>query len=194
LAMVIFFCYPILVAVSSWLLHGHNMNRGMILTLIIMTAGLFMMRNSSAEQMSFIGIFFGIANAICYAYYVMGSKKLSSVAMDSNIFTIMVCFGSSFIFLAISLSMHSFTFPSSSSGFIYVLALGILATALPIQLMLEGLKYVSSLRASIISVLEPLITVIVGIILLNESITTLQMLGSLMVLGSALLVQFNRDL
>jgi drug/metabolite transporter (DMT)-like permease len=194
LAMVIFFSYPILVAVSSWFLHGHTLNGGMLLTLVIMTIGLFLMRNSASEHMSFLGIFFGIVNAICYTYYVMGSKRLSSVVMDSNIFTIMVCFGSSFIFLAISLSTHSFVFPSTWLGFVDILALGILATAVPIQLMLEGLKYVSSLRASIISVLEPLITVVVGIILLNESITNLQMLGSLMILGSALLVQFNRDL
>jgi drug/metabolite transporter (DMT)-like permease len=194
LAMVIFFSYPIIVAVSSWFLHDHKLNASILLTLVVMTTGLFLMRNSASKGMSFLGILFGIINAICYAYYVMGSKKLSSVTMDSNIFTIMVCFGSSFIFLAISLSTHAFSFPVSLKGCGYILALGILATALPIQLMLEGLKYVSSLRASIISVLEPLITVFVGIILLDESISTVQAVGALMILGSTLLVQFNRNL
>jgi drug/metabolite transporter (DMT)-like permease len=60
--------------------------------------------------------------------------------------------------------------------------------------MLEGLKYISSLRASIISVLEPLVTVVLGVILLNESISNLQILGSCLILGSTLLVQFNRGL
>jgi drug/metabolite transporter (DMT)-like permease len=194
LAMVIFFSYPIMIALGSWLIHRHKLNGGIVLTLIVMTTGLFLIRNSSSETINVLGISFGIINALCYAFYVMGSKQLSTVNLDSNVFTIMVCLGSSFIFLILSLFSHTFVFPATLKNWEYLLAIGVLATALPIQLMLEGLKYVSSLRASIISVLEPLVTVVLGVILLNESISDLQIVGSLLILGSTLLVQFNRGL
>jgi drug/metabolite transporter (DMT)-like permease len=50
------------------------------------------------------------------------------------------------------------------------------------------------MRASIISVLEPLVTVVVGIILLNESISNVQLIGGLLILSSALVVQFQKGL
>jgi drug/metabolite transporter (DMT)-like permease len=141
-----------------------------------------------------IGIFFGILSAVCYAFYVIGSKRFSSITMDSNILTVTVCFGCAFIFLVLTLSTGNFILPHSMQGWLYLLALGILATALPIQLMLEGLKYVSSMRASIISVLEPLITVFVGVLLLDEAVSQLQMLGAGIILASALLIQFQKEL
>lgn len=194
LAMVIFFSYPIIIAMASWLTRRHQLNPWILFTLIVMSTGLFLIHDSSSTEVNLIGILFGIINAVCYAFYVIGSKSLSSKTMDSNIFTIMVCLGCSFIFLILSITTHSFVFPLTLKIWGYIAALGILATALPIQLMLEGLKYVSSLRASIISVLEPLVTVFVGIILLDESITYLQVIGSFLILSSTLLIQFNRDL
>jgi drug/metabolite transporter (DMT)-like permease len=194
LAMVIFFSYPIMIAVGSWLIHRHKLNAGIVFTLITMTIGLFLIHNSSSEEVNVLGITFGVLNALCYAFYVMGSKQLSTVNIDSNVFTIMVCLGSSFIFLILALITSTFVIPTTLKNWEYILAVGILATAIPIQLMLEGLKYISSLRASIISVLEPLVTVVLGVILLNESISDLQMLGSCLILGSTLLVQFNRGL
>jgi drug/metabolite transporter (DMT)-like permease len=194
LAMVIFFSYPIIVAITPCIRHRRKLNGGIAITLIVMTTGLFMIRNSSSTEMNFLGIFYGIVNAICYAFYVMGSKRLSSAKMDSNIFTFMVCMGSAVIFLMLSLATHSFVFPATLKSFTYVLALGVLTTALPIQLMLEGLKYVSSLRASIISVLEPLVTLLVGILILQESITSIQLFGAILIMGSTLLVQFNKEL
>jgi drug/metabolite transporter (DMT)-like permease len=194
LAMVIFFSYPIIVALTPCILHRQKLNTGIALTLVIMMAGLFLIHHSSSVEMNFFGIFYSIINAICYAYYVMGSKKLSSAKMNSNIFTFMVCMGSAFVFLVLALGTHSFVFPTTLKSFWYVVALGVVATALPIQLMLEGLKYISSLRASIISVLEPLVTLIVGIIVLNEAVSTLQIVGSILIIGSTLLVQFNREL
>jgi drug/metabolite transporter (DMT)-like permease len=194
LAMVIFFSYPIMVALGSWMIHRHKLSPAVLLTLTTMTVGLFLLRDSAGDKLNWIGIVFGLINASCYAFYLIGSKHLSTATIDSNVFTVMVCVGSAAIFLLLSLTSHTFVIPVTFKSWIYLLALGILATAVPIQLMLEGLRYVSSVRASIISVLEPLVTVIVGVILLAESITSLQILGAILILGSTLLIQFNREL
>lgn len=194
LAMVIFFSYPIVVALFSWMVQRKQLNLGTVFALLIMMIGLFLLQNSTKYSFSVIGIVFGIIAAICYAFYLIGSKKFSSIIINSNILTIMVCFGCAFIFLTMAVSTGSFVFPNSIKNWIYLLVLGILVTALPIQLMLEGLKHVSAMRASIISVLEPLVTVFVGILLLDEAISYSQALGSFLILGSALLVQFQSKL
>lgn len=194
LAMVIFFSYPMIVAISSWIINRENFNFITGLTLLMMTVGLVLLKDTSGQAYNLIGIFFAILAAICYAGYVIGSKKFSSTRIDSNILATIVCFGCALLYLTLTLSTHGFTLPHTTKSWTNLLALGILATAIPIQLMLEGLKYVSSIRASIISVLEPLITVIVGILLLGESISHVQLLGVLIILGSATAVQFHKKL
>ncbi len=192
--MVIFFSYPIIVALASWIKNRESMNAASFLSLISMVIGIFLLQDFSTHQFNIIGILFGMLAAICYASYVMGSKHISSPKVNSNVLTTIVCLGCACIFLLLSLLSHDFVFPHSIESCLTLLAFGILATALPIQLMLEGLKYISSMRASIISVLEPLVTVFVGVMLLDESISMLQILGISIILISAVLVQFKREL
>ncbi len=194
LAMVIFFSYPIAIALYSCLMHKKVLKLGTVCTLVAITTGLFLLRDSSNHPISLLGIFFGLLSSITYAFYVIGCKRFSSLNMDSAILTTVVCFSCSVVFLVLALFNHSLAFPSSLKAWIYILGLGIFVTAIPIQLMLEGLKRISSLRASIISVLEPLVTVLVGVLLLNESISTIQMVGVIILLGSTLLIQFQKEL
>lgn len=192
LAMVIFFSYPIAVALYSWLVHRHKMTWQTLATLLLMFIGLILLHDFSGQGLSLTGLFFGILSALSYALYIIGSKKFSTVAINSNILTMIVCFGCALIFLILSLTSNSFILPQSTGSWASLLTLGVLVTAVPIQLMLKGLKHVSATRASIISVLEPLVTVIVGLIFLNESVTYLQFIGGFLILSSAIFIQFQK--
>ncbi len=192
LAMVIFFSYPIAVALHSWLVHRHKMTWQTLSTLLLMFTGLILLHDFTGQGLSFSGLLFGILSALSYALYIIGNKKFSTVAINSNILTMAVCFGCAIIFLILSLHSNDFILPQSTSAWVSLLALGILVTAVPIQLMLNGLKHVSATRASIISVLEPLVTVIVGLIFLNESVTNLQFIGGFLILSSAIFIQFQK--
>ncbi len=191
-AMVIFFAYPIMVALFSWITQK-NFNLKTFLALLAMMLGLFFIKGESDNDIGLTSILFAIAAAISYAFYIIGSKKYASNLMDSNILTVLVSVGCASLFLGFALVTNSFSFPNDLKTIAYLIALGIFATALPIQLMLEGLKIISSVRASIISVLEPLVTVLVGVLFLNESISSIQILGVIIIISSALLIQFQKN-
>lgn len=194
LAMVIFFSYPIAVSFISWVAYRKHFNIRIMLALITILLGMFLLQAFSSTTVSLAGILFGILAGVCYAIYIIGSKHYSNIAMGSNIITIIVCFSCALIFLTLSTVAHTFSFPLSLKNWLYLLALGIFATAIPIQLLLEGLKHISAMRASIISVLEPLVTVFIGILCLHESVSLLQTLGVIMILASAILIQVQREL
>jgi len=194
LAMVIFFSYPILVALISWILKENHFNLVSIFMLAFMCGGLFLLQDNSNNKFDIAGISLALLSSLGYALYVIGSKKISSLTIDTKLLTTAVCFGCAFIFLIISLFTHTLAFPHTLKNCLLLLAFGILSTAIPIQLMLIGLRYISSIRASIISVLEPLVTLLVGIALLHESISHMQLLGAFIILASALFVQFQKDL
>ncbi len=192
LAMVIYFSCPIIITLYAWVKNREfNLSIGIMLMAIIF--GLLLLNNTSKSH-ELRGIFFALAAALCYAFYLLGSKHFSSTTLSPNVLTMTVCFGCSTLFLALALATHSFVVPKTMKIWSDIFSLAIFATALPIQLMLIGLKYVSSMRASIISVLEPLVTLLIGIILLHESMSHQQLLGAAIILSSAILVQLKKEL
>ncbi len=194
IAMVIFFAYPVIVALYSWLTKKSTLNIFTFAVLLAMLLGLYLLKGPSEQQLALSGILFALAAAISYAGYIIGSKKYGSNIIDSNILTVVVSLSCALLFLIIALTSNSFSFPNTLKTWGYLITFGTLATAIPIQLMLEGLKHISSVRASILSVFEPLVTVFLGVWLLNESITAMQVVGAVIIMGSSLLIQFQRNL
>lgn len=194
IAMVIFFAYPVIVALYSWLTQKSSINLVTLAVLLAMMVGLYLLKGPSEQQLAISGILFALAAAISYAAYIIGSKKYGSNIIDSNILTVVVSLACSLLFLIIAIASNSFSIPNSLKTWGYLITFGTLATAIPIQLMLEGLKHISSVRASILSVFEPFVTVFLGVWLLNESITAMQIIGAVIIMGSSLLIQFQKNL
>lgn len=192
LAMVIFFSYPVFVAIYAWIVKKSPINMIAVASLLTISIGMILLKGHGESSVDMTGILFSIASALFYAFYVLSSKQ-NAGAISSNLLTILICLGNAVIFFIMACATKSFVFPHHVTTWIHIFALGIFATALPIQLLFIGLRYVSPLKASILSVLEPVITMIVGAILLDESMSSLQFLGVIIVLLGATLIQFERQ-
>lgn len=192
LAMVIFFCYPVFVAGFAWVQNYWRINKYSAASLAAIVFGLVLLKGTDHSAINAVGIILAMAAALSYALYVYRSKRMINTT-HSSYFTVIICFNCAAVFFIIACATHTFAFPPSLNAWLYIFALSIIATAIPIQLLLEGLKIISSVKASILSVLEPVVTLIVGITLLSESITTLQITGVLILLVGAIVVQFSRE-
>lgn len=73
-----------------------------------------------------------------------------------------------------------------------VLGFGLIATAFAIQAFYAGVKRVGGARASLISTVEPVYTVVLAMILFGERLTPLQWLGGALVIGAVLLAETGR--
>lgn len=190
LAMVIFFSFPVFVALLAWISGTWKMNFIAFAALLAVVCGLFLLKGRGSQTLDGVGIMLAMLGAICFASYVYGSQHTIK-QHDSLLLTLSVCFSNSIIFLVWSCYTNSFVVPSSLDAWFYICAIGIIATALPIQLLLDGLKYISPVKASILSVLEPVVTVLVGLVLLHESMTFTQLMGVMVLLSGAVLIQFE---
>ncbi|RDI42551.1 DMT family transporter [Aquicella lusitana] len=189
--MVIFFSFPVFVTLFAWLFSGWRINKHTFASLVAVVTGLLLLKGQGQYQLDIFGLFFAILAAFCYASYVYGSQH-SAKTIDSRLLTFLICFANTVIFLILSCYTHSLSVPVTPVAWCYVLALGIIATAVPIQLLLDGLKYISPVKASILSVLEPVVTVIIGLALLHEKMSYTQSIGVIIVLLGAILIQFER--
>jgi drug/metabolite transporter (DMT)-like permease len=68
--------------------------------------------------------------------------------------------------------------------------MGALSTVLPILTLFVGIAYLGASNASILSTLEPLITILLAAVLLKERVAPLQYLGGCLIVASVLLLQF----
>ncbi|WP_158589376.1 EamA family transporter [Halococcus sp. IIIV-5B] len=66
---------------------------------------------------------------------------------------------------------------------------GLLGTAVPIVLFVRGLDRIEASHASVIGTAEPLVTVVLGVVLLGETATPVLVVGGGLVLCGVLLIQ-----
>jgi drug/metabolite transporter (DMT)-like permease len=85
----------------------------------------------------------------------------------------------------------SFHVPSGLNNWFNIIGIGLLCTAIPILLLLKALQYIDAEKAATLSVLEPVFVLIFGIILLDEKVTFIQIMGTIIVLSGALMVLFH---
>lgn len=195
LAMVIFFTYPIFVAILSILSKKSPVNKPTIISLILIVIGsiLIAFGDGINMEMDLIGLTFALASGLGYGLYVFGSKE-SSKRMSPLLSAFVVCLGNTAAFSLYSLfGQGYFLTPSSQAIWTDIFLFALIGTVLPIILLLRGMKTLSANKASIIGVLEPVTVLAVGALILKEEVTWLQFLGAVIILLSAAVVQFEKD-
>ncbi|KTD25092.1 integral membrane protein [Legionella maceachernii] len=188
LAMVLFFTYPAMVMFINFVLYRQKVSRIYYLALLIILIGMLCLMRGSQFNFNLIGLSMALLSALFYALYIIASKTSPVPPLVS---TLWVSLGSAFTCLIAAILEKTFVVPFAVSVWINICGIGIICTALPIVLLLKGLKQISSLQASILSVLEPVFVVIFGILLLNEKVNFMQAIGVFVLLFGALLSLLN---
>lgn len=184
LGMVIFFTYPAIVVLCNRFLYKCQIHQGYYISVVLILFGLLLLADIG-DDFNYWGILLGLISAAGYAFYIMTSKKYNQ--LHPLLSALMVSIGCTIFCLIFALFNDSFSIPQQSTFWFNSLGLGIISTALPILLLLEGLKYTSSEKASILGVLEPVFVALIGVMLLGEELKFLQILGVIIILGGALL-------
>jgi drug/metabolite transporter (DMT)-like permease len=191
LSMVIFFTYPVLVMLLNFLVYKQGIPKVYYLAIFIILIGMLFLVDMNELSFNLWGILFGIASAFFYACYIIASKRNR---LSPNMSTLMVCLGCMVTSLVMSVCNQTFVIPVSTTVWLHLLGIAIIATAIPILLMLYSLQYISSEKASILSVLEPVFVVVFGILLLGESLRFLSAIGIIFVLAGALITLLSQKI
>lgn len=191
LAMVLFFSFPIFVALLSWTFGRVKVSLLAVGALTAVIIGLVCLHGGNRQNIAWQGISLGVLSALFYAVYLHNSHN-NARHMDAKLLTLLVCVGNAFLFGSYSCVADSFQLPTSWQAWSYIVALATVATVIPIWLLLKGLKEVSAIQGAILSVMEPIITLLIGVMILKESVGPLQMVGVAIILASAVAIQFDK--
>ncbi|WP_133127803.1 DMT family transporter [Legionella nagasakiensis] len=191
LAMVIFFTYPVIVMLLNYFFYGQQMPRIYYLATLTILSGMVLFVDMHEIALDLSGIILGVISAFFYACYIVASKQSR---ISPNMSALMVSVGAMTTCLLVTLVNHTFVIPISLAIWGNLIGIGIIATAIPILLLLYSLKYINSEKASILSVLEPIFVVIFGVLLLGEKLTPQHTMGIIIVLAGALITLFSHKI
>jgi len=191
LSMVIFFTYPVIIMLLNYFFYGQAIPKVYYFAIVIIMAGMILLIDLNDAGFDLFGIILGLGAAFFYACYIISSKKNN---ISPNVSTLMVCSGCMLTCFLVTIFSNTFVIPATTVVWINLLGIGVISTIIPILLMLHSLKYITTEKASILSVLEPVFVVLLGALLLGEHLELRSGLGIILILAGALITLFSHKI
>lgn len=188
-AMVLY-VYPILVAVAAAALRIDHFGLPEGLALAFSSAGLSLVLGGTMQGSS-AGFLLALVAALCYSgYIVIGSRNI--VAVDAIACSTVVLTTAAVCCLILTLSRGP-QWPQSAGAWTAVVGVAVFGTAVAIAAFVAGLRRVGPTQAAVLSTLEPVVTVALGIGFLGEKPTTSAAVGGGLILVAAIGLTLARN-
>ena len=194
---LILFAYPTLVVFLSAIVLKKPIGSIQFIALIITYLGITLTFYEKAfveqSQQFLWGAFWVFIAALTYAIYIVGSGqwlprlgtwRFTSLAMIASAFAILCHHG-----LTRQWQLAHFERPV----YYYTIAMATIATVIPSFLISAGIKLIGANNASIIGSVGPVSTIILAYIFLNERLSLLQFLGTLIVILGVLIISTQKN-
>lgn len=188
IASIMLYTYPVIVTVLSAWIYRESITRYKVLALVISSAGLVMVVGIAFEGLNYLGVFFGGMAAVVYSLYLIICNKLVGT-VSPIVMTAYVSTSAAVAFSILGWATGDVNMAISTQGWLAILGIAVISTALAIMTLFQGMKLVGPSRASIISTVEPVITICAAFLLLSEKLSLFQVIGAGLVISAVVLIQ-----
>ncbi|WP_100400011.1 EamA family transporter [Bacillus sp. FJAT-44742] len=196
LAVVLLYTGPVFVAVMARFIFKEPFTVTKALALLVMVLGCAYtvgMLPLGSESIGIMAILFGIASGFFYALYSIFGKFLSGRYHSLTITAYSLIFGSVFLLFTspIMSKAHLLTEPGV---LLNGLGLALFATVCAYFLYTAGLTYIESSRAAILSIIEPVVAIAIGVLVFGDILSGWQTVGILLIFGAIALTVYGHVL
>lgn len=136
-----------------------------------------------------LGIALAIGSAVIYSIYITVGSVVTDgldVIAVSTIVCVAAAVVSGLIVLGLAVAGRPAAFPESAQGWGSAVAIAVICTVIAILAFFGGLPLLGPTAASVLSTLEPVVTVGLATWLLSESLAGVQLIGAVLVLAAVL--------
>ncbi len=187
LAALLLYTFPIYVSILSFWVDRETLSRTTILSMGLSIGGLALVLGASFGVIDVYGVLLACGAALVYScYIVLGNRVVRQ--LPSMVTSTFVSLFAAFSLLVIGLSNGSLVLQIGGQAFAAIVGIALFSTVLSMLTFFQGLKLIGSTRASVLSMIEPVITSGFSALLFGERLTLWQWIGGLAVLGGATLV------
>ena len=190
-AMVLHFVYPAAVVLGGVLFYREKVTAGGLVSMLICLVGMSLFY-TPGETLDWRGSILAIASGVAYAAYILllshfKYREVSGFLLNVYIFSI-----NSVVMLLVCLAGGMLTIPSSASIWGLCFFFAVVINVFTVAMFQKGTMMIGGQQAAILSTMEPITSVVVGILAFNEVMSLRTAIGSvLVILASILIVLFD---
>ena len=191
LASLLLYTYPALVFCGAVALRREQVTRWKALALVLASAGAaLVLLGGGTGGMDAGGVALALAAAAAYATYILVAEG-AVARIDAFLLSALIATGAAVTFLVAGVIGGALTF--TPGGWIWIAAIAIFSTVLSIVTFMLGMERVGSSTASILSTVEPVVTVGLAVALYGDPLGLPQILGGVLVLTAVVALQARGD-
>ena len=190
LLALILYVYPALVLIAAVSLGRERASVRRVAALLIALAGTaLVLLGAASGSLDALGTAMGFGAAVAYTIYILAGDRVGA-GVPPLALAALVCTGATFTFLLASPFRGGPELGFGAEGWLWVSAIALVSTVGAIVLFFAGLARVGPSAASILSTLEPVVTVALAAAAFGESLSAVQLLGGVLVLGAVVVMQW----
>ncbi len=191
LASLLLYTFPALVCCGAVALGREHVTPWKAMALALATAGTaLVLLGGGSGGLEATGVLFGLAAAVTYAAYILIAEGMVG-RIDPWHMSALIATGAAATLVVTGALTGALELPAATA-WIWIAAIALLSTVAPIGAFLLGLERVGAPTASIVSTVEPVVTVSLAIVIFDEGFGPAQALGAVLVLGAVLALQSRR--
>ena len=182
---ILLYLYPALVTGFSILFFKKKITRPEIIALILALTGTVCVIGLETGGKP-LGIILGVMAAFIYSTYIItGSRIMPNTDVITTSTVIMMSAGTVY---TMGILIRGAQFPTQVAGWGAVGGIVVFSTVIAIVTFFEGLKRIGPVHSSMLSTIEPVVTVALAWIAFNEGVTLIKFIGGAMILTAGIML------
>lgn len=183
-ATLAYYCGPVIVMILSPMLFREKLTWAKVVGFLAVMVGMFCVNIQMLNEGKTVwGLFCGAMTALLYAVMVIFNKKAASIkGLENSMWQLLTAFLTVGVFVAFK---QGFALHIASEDWIPILILGILNTGIGCYFYFSSIGNLPVQTVAVCGYLEPLSAVVLSMLFLNESMTLVQGVGAVLILGGA---------
>ncbi len=186
-AALLLYCYPALVVAGAVALRRERLTRRRAGALALSLLGVaLVLVGGTGVAIDPLGAGLALGAAAGYTGYILLADGLGR-RLGAARLAALVCAGAAVTFTLAGASTGQLDLALSAEAWGWIAAMALLSTVVPLVAFLAGMKRVGAGRASILSTLEPPVTVLLAFVAFGERLAPWQLAGGALVLAAVAL-------
>ncbi len=193
LLSLLLYTFPGMVAVAAIVLGRERADSRRLGALALASFGLVLvLASAKAGSLDPVGTALALCAAVIYTTYILVSEGVAG-RIRPGLLSALVCTGAA-VTLTAGSALLGDLHPGevSAAGWGWLGALAMISTVAAVSLFFAGLKRVGPTTASILSTVEPVVTVVLAFLVFGELLGLVQLLGGALVIAAVLVLASYR--
>jgi drug/metabolite transporter (DMT)-like permease len=187
LLSLLLYTFPAIVAVAAVFLGRERLESRRLVALGLASGGLaLVVAGAGAGALDPLGASLGLGAALVYSTYILVSEGIAG-RVSPRLLSALVCTGAA-VALTVATALLGDLRPGdvTAAGWGWLACLAVVSTVGAISMFFAGLDRVGPTTASILSTVEPVVTVLLAFLVFGETLAAVQLAGGALVVAAVL--------